>query len=292
MTISFMLKPAFSLTKQRNYERIVGTVAGGVIGVLILAFITNKNIQFALMVLLMIGTYSFQRIKYLLSVLFMTPFIFILFNFLGVGFLGLAKERVLDTIIGCVIAFLAGYLLFPDWESEQLKKHLQKMLQANINYLQKIAEGLMGKSFSNVEYKLARKEVYVSSANLSSAFQRMLSEPKSKQKNKREIHQFVVLNHILFSNIATIASVITAQNTRTFPEEIIRPSKKALTALCESMQKFDNCTAPDLESLHHSGKTSDTGLLNQEDILLKEQMDFIYRLSTDIAKTTNLIISG
>ena len=33
LTISVILKPAFSLTKQRNIERIGGTLIGGVIGV-------------------------------------------------------------------------------------------------------------------------------------------------------------------------------------------------------------------------------------------------------------------
>jgi uncharacterized membrane protein YccC len=36
----------------------------------------------------------------------------------------------------------------------------------------------------------------------------MLSEPKSKQKNITLIHQFVVLNHILTSHIATLASYV------------------------------------------------------------------------------------
>ena len=166
MTIAFMLKPAFSLTKKRNFERIVGTIAGGIIGVLILAFLPNAKVQFSLMVLLMIGTYSFQRVQYLVVVICMTPFIFILFKFLGVGFFTLAGERIMDTAIGCGIAFMAGYLLFPDWESEQLKNHFQSILVANNNYLYQLAKGLLGKKISDIQYKLARKNVYIASANL------------------------------------------------------------------------------------------------------------------------------
>ena len=36
LTIAFILKPAFSLTKQRNIQRIIGTFIGGAIGVIIL----------------------------------------------------------------------------------------------------------------------------------------------------------------------------------------------------------------------------------------------------------------
>jgi uncharacterized membrane protein YccC len=290
MTIAFMLKPAFSLTKQRNYERIIGTITGGIIGATILHFIDNKNILFALMVMLMIGTYSFQRVKYFVSVICMTPFILILFSFLGVGFVELIKERVLDTVIGCVIAFLAGYLLFPIWESAQLHTYLKDMLNANNKYLHKVAEALAGKTINVTEYKLARKEVYVSSANLSAAFQRMLSEPKSTQKNKTEIHQFVVLNHILFSNIATLASTVLNQKRKVYPEEVIRSVRKALGILCETLNKLEqNCTSAADQMLieyKHDGQLTQ----NADDLLLKEQLDFVYRLSKDISRTTDAIV--
>ena len=45
-------------------------------------------------------------------------------------------------------------------------------------------------------------------ANLSDAFSRMLAEPKSKQKNSKQLYQFVVLNHMLTSHIATLSSYV------------------------------------------------------------------------------------
>src|SRR4029078_6731217 len=131
LTIAFILKPAFSLTKQRNIERIIGTIAGGAIGVIILIFIPNKNVQFAFLVFFMIGNYSFMRINYLAMVIFVTPFVLILFNFLGVPFIDVAKERILDTVIGCAIAFSAGYFLFPTWESQGLKTYVTDILKSN-----------------------------------------------------------------------------------------------------------------------------------------------------------------
>ncbi|MEI6948818.1 FUSC family membrane protein [Paraflavisolibacter sp. H34] len=291
MTIVFMMKPAFSLTKQRNFERIIGTVAGALIGVGILAFIPGRRLLFALMVLLMIGTYSFQRVKYLVSVICMTPFIFILFKFLGLGFLTLAQERVLDTAIGCGIALLAGYLLFPNWEAGQLKQYFQNMLVANRNYLYLLADGLQGKTINLIEYRLARKQVYVSSANLSAAFQRMLSEPKNKQRHIKEIHHFVVLNHILFSNTATLTGTLVGAQPPESPAEVVRPVKRTLQVLCESIQKFDqDCTTPASESLHLDGHGQ--APLSADEEQLKEQLEFMHRVSTDIAKTTTTILAG
>ncbi|WP_082886317.1 FUSC family protein [Flavisolibacter tropicus] len=185
LTIAFILKPAYSLTKQRNIERIIGTVIGGMIAILILAFIPNTNILFALMVVFMLGTYSTQRTNYIAMVLFVTPFVLILFKLMGLRFIAVARERILDTVIGCAIAFPISYLLFPKWEAEDFKDHIRKMLQANIDYLLTVAKKFSGEVMKTTDFKLARKEVYIQSANLSAAFQRMLSEPKGKQKNKK-----------------------------------------------------------------------------------------------------------
>jgi len=201
-----------------------------------------------------------------------------------------AQERILDTVIGCCIAFLAGYLLFPSWESSQLKKYMKNMLLANGQYLQKLLEGLTGQPISLLEYKLARKNVYVSSANLTAAFQRMLSEPKSKQKNERELHQFVVLNHILFSNISTLAATIMNQPVKSYPDDMIRSAKKALNKLCDSMQQFDkDCELPVSNIVGAKTESDSNNIPNADDMLLKEQLEFIYHICKDIHKTTSHI---
>lgn len=287
MTIIFMLKPSFSLTRQRNVERIVGTLVGGVIGIVLLLWINNKHVLFGLMVLLMLGTYSMMRTRYLLSVIFMTPFILILFSFLGVGFVSLLEERVIDTLLGCLIALSAGYLLVPNWEAEQLTSLLKDMLKANSNYLFRVAELLHGKAVNLTDYKLARKEVYVSSANLSSAFQRMLSEPKRKQINIPVLQQFVVLNHILFSNTATVARPLLNQPPRPFPSELTRTIRKVLNTLCGSLQNLGSPCAPAaFENLGTANAEGPLQELSPDELLLKDQLEFMHRLSEDIAKAT------
>jgi uncharacterized membrane protein (TIGR01666 family) len=287
MTIAFMLKPAFSLTKQRNIERIIGTFAGGLIGVLILVFIPNKTVHFILMVILMIGTYSFMRIKYLWMVICTTPYVLLVFSFLGSNYKTVVEERVFDTVLGCAIAFTSGYFLFPHWESDQLKEYMRGILNANAAYLQKIIDALCGKKPSMLDYKLARKEVYLNTANLSAAFQRMLSEPKSKQKKEKDVHQFVVLNHILFSNIATVATTLLSKETRVHSAELIQISKRAKTTLCESSKRFGEDVI--LNTPQDVYPIKNEPVLNSDDALMKEQLNFISKLTVDIDKTTKAL---
>jgi uncharacterized membrane protein (TIGR01666 family) len=204
LTILVITKPAFSLTKERNYQRLIGTIAGAILGMLIITFVSDRNVLFVILLVCMVGSYSFQRKNYVVSVLFMTPYVLVLFNFLGMGGLSIARERIYDTLIGSAIAFAASYFLFPTWESEKVKEAMIKMLQANTNYFEKVVALYMENDDLTTDYKLARKEVYVATANLSTLFQRMFSEPKSKQLIIKELYQFTALNHVLSSNIATL----------------------------------------------------------------------------------------
>jgi uncharacterized membrane protein YccC len=288
LTIAFILKPAFSLTKQRNIQRVIGTFIGGAIGVVILTLTQDKTIHFIFLVLFMLGTYSFMRIKYLVMVICTTPYILIFFSFLGGEYKSVIEERVLDTAIGCAIAFSASYLLFPSWEAGQLKKDMQGIVRANANYLQKILEALSGYGVNLLDYKLARKDVYLNSANLSATFQRMLSEPKSKQGAEKDIHQFVVLNHILFSNTANLSAAVFSKDKKTYLPELITPGRKALNKLNDVRKKLGDETAMATETLKKGLPFEQNA--TADDLLIEEQLNFIYNLANDLEKTTNTII--
>src|ERR1700761_3545207 len=292
LTIIVILKPGFSLSKQRNYQRLIGTIAGGMIGILVLTLIRNTDAQFAFFIVFMLGTYSFTRLNYVVSVIFMTPYVLILFKFLGVGHLNLAEERIIDTAIGSSIAFVATYLIFPTWEFEQVQENLRDVIHANVNYLVKIAETITGKSVSTTEYKLARKDIYVKSANLSAAFERMTSEPKSKQKKVKEVHKFVVLNHILSSYIATIASELSPKSLHQSPTENLKLLKRSIAVLNDNSKKLHGKTTEFSSGKNISPAAETDAPQSADALLLKEQFGFINKISNDITRVTDSILSS
>ncbi len=80
-----------------------------------------------------------------------------------------------------------------------------RIIEDNLRYFTTISGAFLGKAATVTQYKLSRKHAFVSLANLSDAFNRMLSEPKRKQKDARQMHQFVVSNHMLTAHIATLS---------------------------------------------------------------------------------------
>ncbi len=207
LTITVILKPAYSLTKQRNVERLLGTLAGATIGGALLWFVKDQHVLLALMIICMLITYSLIRVKYLPAVITMTIYILISFHFLKPGdFTLVLRDRLIDTFAGSLIAFVALIAIPPKWEHEHIQELLMETIRANAAYLKAITKPFLNEPLSNLEYKLARKEVFVQLANLSDAFQRMLNEPKRQQKKGQLVHQMVVSNHMLASHIATLSS--------------------------------------------------------------------------------------
>lgn len=290
MTIVVILKPGFSLTKTRNYERLIGTIIGGIAGALVVYYVKDTTVRLLFLMIFMIGAYSFQRLNYVVSVLFMTPYILLMFSFIGMGNLSLVQERIMDTFIGSFIAFLASYMLFPSWEYPQLRKHMRKLLIANYQYLTKVAEGLIGKELDLTEYKLIRKELYVSSANLASAYQRMLSEPKSKQIKVREANKFMVLNHMLSSYIATLISALRQDGTRQADHTHIKLIRRALFQLYEGINQLQGDDEPFPETeLFGVDPQLPSVEDNKDSRLITDQLGFINKTAGDILKTTQRI---
>ncbi|WP_069659726.1 FUSC family protein [Arcticibacter eurypsychrophilus] len=290
LTILVILKPGFSLTKQRNYQRLIGTVAGGIAGALIVYYIHDTTIRFMFLMVFMILAYSFQRLNYVVSVLFMTPYVLIMFSFIGLGSLSLVQERILDTFIGSFIALIASYFLFPSWEYPQLKSFMRKLLIANYQYLAKVAEGLAGKELNITEYKLIRKELYVRSANLASAYQRMLSEPKSKQIKVREASKFIVLNHMLSSYNATLIAAMRSDRPVKINNGHVKLIKRALYQLCEGISQLKDKEEDFMETdVSIQEPTLHPDVENRDSKLITEQLGFIEKSAGDILKTTKRI---
>lgn len=206
LTIVTILKPAYSISKKRNAERLTGTIAGAATGFLLLYYVQNNSILFTAMIFSMIIAYSFLQIQYALSVAAITVYVLLSFHFLHpADFKTLTTDRLIDTAIGSFISFAAALFFLPKWAGDQLKEYLHQMMEANLHYFSTVAQAFYKEAPEVVVRKVARKEAYVALANLSDAFQRLLSEPKKNNRQPQLLHHLVVSNHMLTSHIATLA---------------------------------------------------------------------------------------
>ena len=214
LTIIVIMKPAYGVSKKRNWDRLLGTVIGAAIGAAILYFVRDRHVLVGCMILLMIASYSFMRNRYLLFVTMMTPYILILLHLLNPSqFSTLLVERLIDTAIGSVIALIAGFLLFPDWAYRQFAELLMYLLEANKKYFIDVTSFFTGKPVDLNQYKLSRKNAYVALANVSDSLNQILAEPKKKQQNAPLYHQLLVLNYLFSSHVASLATLVRDEHS-------------------------------------------------------------------------------
>ncbi|PQA90646.1 FUSC family protein [Chryseobacterium shigense] len=217
ITITAILKPAYSITKKRNLLRLYGTIAGAVIAYTILHFIHINAILFTILLLSMIMCFSFLKGRYFWAVLFMTIYVFLSFNFLNPGNVDVIfKDRILDTLIAGVIASTVSYLVLPVWEHTQNLDLMQKSAADNLIYFESVISKFLEGDFDIEDYKMKRKNAIISLANLSDNFQRMISEPKNQQKKLEVVHQFVATSHLITAYTASLSQY--SKNDEKYPE--------------------------------------------------------------------------
>jgi len=309
LTSILILKPAYSLTRKRNIQRLTGTVIGAIIGVGFLYVVKDKTVIIIALATCMILAYSFMRTQYLISVLMVTLYVLFMFRLLDPGeFKDILADRVIDTLIGSAIAFVFGFLLAPIWEHEQVDEFMTKLLQDNIEYYRQVATVFTGTPADQQEIRVARKNSWVSLANLSDAFTRMLSEPKSKQKNIQQLHQFVVSNHMLTSHIATLAYYIDSLQQQYIMDDYKPLINASVTYLEQSLQmikseeqaekgvpqentqvhlldqKINVLMRKRQEEIAEGKIETDTRITLSEFKSITDQFYFIYKITNDIQK--------
>lgn len=217
ITITAILKPAYSITKKRNLLRLYGTIAGAIIAYGILHYIHINEVLFTILLLSMVMCFSFLKGRYFWAVLFMTIYVFLSFNFLSPGKVNIIfKDRILDTMIAGIIASLVSYVVLPVWEHTQNLELMKKSAESNFLYFQSVISKFLDEDFDIEDYKMKRKNAIIALANLSDSFQKMISEPKNQQKKLEVVHQFVATSHLITAYTASLSQYV--KNDEKYPE--------------------------------------------------------------------------
>jgi uncharacterized membrane protein YccC len=218
LTVVVIMKPAYSITRQRNQQRLVGTLTGVAIGLLLITFIKSNVVLLTLSLVFLLGFFTYSRTKYALSVLLITPMVMICLHIYSDGKTTFIYERLYDTIIGCAIALIASYI-FPVWEKHNINQYISNVLNANYAYLEALYKKLSGENVSFNTYKLLRKNVYTRLADFSVAFQRLQLEPQKSNISVENLQQFQALNHQLYGTVASLSlKNITLRADKSYPE--------------------------------------------------------------------------
>ncbi|WIQ14813.1 FUSC family protein [Bordetella pertussis] len=240
LTIVIIMKPGFALTRQRNGWRLMGTLVGCILALILFTLTNNPTILFAVLLGACIMGNSLVQLNYMASAIFNTLFVVLVFHFVAPGTVSLEVigEQAMDTALGCALALICSYVL-PWWEARYMKPLARAASRANREYLRaglRYIEAMRqpapggaaarrrarkrprpasaptptptwpGLAWPGLAWRLGRKNVHIAFSNFAEAFYRMMSEPT--QHRVPEFNNLLVQNHILASQITAVVPIL------------------------------------------------------------------------------------
>ncbi|HZR35846.1 MAG TPA: FUSC family protein [Nevskia sp.] len=193
ITAIVVLQPYMVETWRRTFDRIAGSVLGGLVAAWLMQLV-GAPLQMALLIFpLSVVAFALRSVNYALFMLCMTPLVVLiseLFRNGGIGDAHLAALRALDSILGGALGLAASFLLWPSWETPQLPRQLGDAVRAHRDYLLVVLGGKPDAKDQDIG--AARRQAGLASNNAEASLQRVLSETRVLSRRGAE-HALVVL---------------------------------------------------------------------------------------------------
>ncbi|WP_348254380.1 YccS family putative transporter [Vibrio parahaemolyticus] len=286
LTTLFVCQPNYSATRQKLTARVIGTLAGLLIGVPLLTFFPSQESQLVFIVVSGVMFFAFRMNNYGYATGFITLLVLFLFNQLGEGY-AVVLPRLADTLIGCALAVAAVMFILPDWQSRRLHKVMSDAIDANKQYLdQIIGQYRIGKK-DNLSYRIARRQAHNNDATLTSAISTMLAEPGKYRAAVDESFRFLTLNHAMLSYISALGAHRTRiedESTHKLVLDAHRCIHQHLDVLHQQLHQ--HCEECDLSNIDDAGLEQRLNEWRDEDDssarMVLQQLHLIYRMLPEL----------
>ncbi|MCD8536270.1 MAG: FUSC family protein [Burkholderiaceae bacterium] len=206
LTVIVIMKPAYSLSQQRNANRLIGTLLGCALVFGLLHITTNSNILLGVFaVAFMLCFVFFVTSNYRIYSMFVSITVLLALHAILPHTENLPTERAIDTVIGSLIALACSHVL-PWWESRSLPglaanaiKANQRLLRATIGVLRQVSPS--PEQSPEISWQGARHNMQIAFSNFVQGFARMMAEPSSKQVHVSDYNSLVVLVHVMAAEL-------------------------------------------------------------------------------------------
>ncbi|MEV6167888.1 FUSC family protein [Streptomyces sp. NPDC051954] len=173
LTITFVLKPDFGSVFSRALLRALGTVAGLVVAAAVLSQVPRGWWDVPVMLLLAPLIPALAPRGYGYQTAAITPVILLVSDVLSHQGTGLLVPRLVDSLVGCAIALIAGYLLWPESWHTRVGDRLADAVADTAAYV----EAAFGPDTDPAAGARMRRRLYRDLSVIRTEFQRALTEP-------------------------------------------------------------------------------------------------------------------
>ncbi|CNH56356.1 YccS/YhfK family integral membrane protein [Yersinia kristensenii] len=215
LTVMLVTQNGYNATKIRIHHRALGTLIGLLLAAALLHFQMPEGTTLSIMLLITLGAYLVQRKNYGWSVILRTittVYILQLLTGEGADFL---IPRLLDTLIGCALAFASTLWLWPQWQSGLLRKNAHQTLES----YQRILRILL-KPNPNIE-QLSFERIHVNKASnaVLSSLKEAMQEPGFNSEYLADMRLWATHSELIVGNINEMTILTRAYPLAESPAE-------------------------------------------------------------------------
>ena len=205
ITVVIILQPYTGATTLKAVQRVIGTVVGGMLTAALGAMFHDERAILVMAFVFAAVSVALLPINYTAFSVFLTP-TFVLLAEASAGDWHLAGVRVLDTIIGGVLALLGARLLWPAPEWKRLPVYMAASLRANCDYLETVVRIFADRSdAAGRELSDRRRDAALAAINADESFQRVLAEHNDSADTLAPIMTFLTYMRRFSVSIAALA---------------------------------------------------------------------------------------
>lgn len=292
MTMVFVCRPHYAATRIRMLQRIAGTIQGLAMSWLLFQITPLLWVQALFAIAAGVIYFSTRTTHFKVSTAFITLMMLICFNQIGHGY-DLFLPRLVDTVIGSLIAGLAVFFVLPDWHGRRLHQVSAATLRAHGEYLRHIMlEYSQGKT-DDMQYRIARREAHNTDAALSGNLGNMLKEPGHFRRQSELGFRFLASSHSLLGYISALGAhrerLADAPNYPSLNREAAQLAD-TLTQLAQSLEQLQpihaDCSAEEEQSRRLAAiqiaEDDHLRLLHNQLLLISQQLVNLRGLASEL----------
>ena len=236
LTTAFVCRPNYGATRLRLVQRIAGTLLGLGVTWALMQLFTRVELQLLLALLAALLFFVTRTDRYLLATAAITVMSLLCFNLLGDGFV-LLWPRLIDTVLGCLIAALASFLILPDWQGRRLHVVIANVLASASRYLRQVRVQYDQGQRDDLSYRIARRDMHNADAALSAALSNMVREPGYVRRNLDAGFRFLALSNVLLGYLSALGAHREQLTLDAATRQAADAVEQALSAIADSLAR-------------------------------------------------------
>lgn len=205
LTTVFVCQPSYGATRTKLVQRIGGTMLGLLAGWALFDLFPGALVQSLIAVAAGVVFFATRASRYTLATAAITLMVLFCFNQVGDGY-GLIWPRLVDTLLGSLIAGLAVFLILPDWQGRRLPSVMASTLHSHASYLRQILQQYAGGKRDDLAYRLARRNAHNADAALAACLASMRLEPGHFRREADVGFRGLALSHTLLGYLSALGA--------------------------------------------------------------------------------------